>query len=295
MEVLDYHKLKIFKTVADLKSFSKAAEVLFLTQPTVTLQIKKLENYLGVTLLKRDKSGISLTEEGKLLYEYANKIIEDYIQMEEALSSIKRDFSKILVIGASSTIGEFLLPKFLPSFLQERKNLKLNLFIGNSKAVEEGILSRNFYIGLVEDEISSNKISATAFYEDEIVLIANANCDIPEEIEVDQIKNYEFIFREKGSGTRNIVETALRKQGIEIKPNIEISSSKAIARMVANSRYLAFVSRLVIENELKLRSLKIVKVKNFQIKRKFSYITQKNIRLPSTEREFINKLFEFEF
>ncbi|HIE58935.1 MAG TPA: LysR family transcriptional regulator, partial [Hydrogenothermaceae bacterium] len=198
MEVLDYHKLKIFKTVADLKSFSKAAEVLFLTQPTVTLQIKKLENYLGVTLLKRDKSGISLTEEGKLLYEYANKIIEDYIQMEEALSSIKKDFSKILVIGASSTIGEFLLPKFLPSFLQEHKNLKLNLFIGNSKAVEEGILSKNFYIGLVEDEISSNKISATAFYEDEIVLIANANCDIPEEIEVDQIKNYEFIFREKG-------------------------------------------------------------------------------------------------
>lgn len=295
MEVLDYHKLKIFKTVADLKSFSKAAEVLFLTQPTVTLQIKKLENYLGVTLLKRDKSGISLTEEGKLLYEYANKIIEDYIQMEEALSSIKKDFSKILVIGASSTIGEFLLPKFLPSFLQEHKNLKLNLFIGNSKAVEEGILSKNFYIGLVEDEISSNKISATAFYEDEIVLIANANCDIPEEIEVDQIKNYEFIFREKGSGTRNIVETALRKEGIEIKPNIEISSSKAIARMVANSKYLAFVSKLVIENELRLKNLKVVKVKDFQIKRRFSYITQKNIRLPSTEREFINKLFEFEF
>ena len=295
MEVLDYHKLKIFKTVADLKSFSKAAEVLFLTQPTVTLQIKKLENYLGVTLLKRDKSGISLTEEGKLLYEYANKIIEDYIQMEEALSSIKKDFSKILVIGASSTIGEFLLPKFLPSFLQEHKNLKLNLFIGNSKAVEEGILSKNFYIGLVEDEISSNKISATAFYEDEIVLIANVNCDIPEEIEVDQIKNYEFIFREKGSGTRNIVETALGKEGIEIKPNIEISSSKAIARMVANSKYLAFVSKLVIENELRLKNLKVVKVKDFQIKRKFSYITQKNIRLPSTEREFINKLFEFEF
>lgn len=295
MEVLDYHKLKIFKTVADLKSFSKAAEVLFLTQPTVTLQVKKLENYLGVTLLKRDKSGISLTEEGKLLYEYASKIIEDYIQMEEALSSIKKDFSKILVIGASSTIGEFLLPKFLPSFLKEQQNLKLNLFIGNSKAVEEGILSKNFYIGLVEDEISSNKISATAFYEDEIVLIANANCDIPEEIEIDQIKNYEFIFREKGSGTRNIVETALRKQGIEIRPNIEISSSKAIARMVANSRYLAFVSKLVIENELKLGNLKIVKIKDFEIKRKFSYITQKNIRLPSTERNFINKLFEFKF
>ena len=295
MEVLDYHKLKIFKTVADLKSFSKAAEVLFLTQPTVTLQVKKLENYLGVTLLKRDKSGISLTEEGKLLYEYASKIIEDYIQMEEALSSIKKDFSKILVIGASSTIGEFLLPKFLPSFLKEQQNLKLNLFIGNSKAVEEGILSKNFYIGLVEDEISSNKISATAFYEDEIVLIANANCDIPEEIEIDQIKNYEFIFREKGSGTRNIVETALRKQGIEIRPNIEISSSKAIARMVANSRYLAFVSKLVIENELKLGNLKIVNIKDFEIKRKFSYITQKNIRLPSTERNFINKLFEFKF
>jgi len=295
MEVLDYHKLKIFKTVVDLKSFSKAAEVLFLTQPTVTLQIKRLENYLGTTLLKRDKSGISLTEEGKLLYEYASKIIEDYMQMEEALSSIKKDFSKILIIGASSTIGEFLLPKFLPSFLQEHKNLKLNLFIGNSKAVEEGILSKNFYIGLVEDDIYSNKISATAFYEDEIVLIANASCDIPEEIDVDQIKEYDFIFREKGSGTRNIVETALRKQGIEIKPNIEVGSSKAIARMVANSRYLAFVSKLVIENELKLGTLRVVKIKNFQIKRKFSYITQKNIRLPSTERDFINRLFDFEF
>ncbi len=293
MEVLDYHKLKIFKTVVDLGSFSKAAEVLFLTQPTVTLQVKKLENYLGVTLLKRDKSGIKLTPEGELLYKHASKIIDDYLSMEEELSSIKKDFSKILIIGASSTIGDFLLPKFLAHFIKDRENTKVNLFIGNSKAIEEGILSKTFYIGLVEDEIASNKLQATPFYEDEIVLIANANMDIPDKISLKDLKNYKFIFRERGSGTRNVVEHVLKEKGIEIKPDIEASSSKAIAKLVANSNYLAFISKLVVESDLKLNNLKIVKVDDLDIKRKFSYITQKNIRLPTIEREFINEMFNY--
>jgi len=293
MEVLDYHKLKIFKTVVDLGSFSKAAEVLFLTQPTVTLQVKKLENYLGVTLLKRDKSGIKLTPEGELLYKHASKIIDDYLNMEEELSSIKKDFSKILIVGASSTIGDFLLPKFLANFLKNRNNTKVNLFIANSKAIEEGILSKTFYIGLVEDEIASNKLQATPFYEDEIVLIANANMDIPDKISIEDLKKYKFIFRERGSGTRNVVEHALKDKGIEIKPDIEASSSKAIAKFVANSEYLAFISRLVVENDIKLNNLKIVEVDNLKIKRKFSYITQKNIRLPTIEREFINEMFKY--
>ncbi len=293
MEVLDYHKLKIFKTVVDLGSFSKAAEVLFLTQPTVTLQVKKLENYLGVTLLKRDKSGIKLTPEGELLYKHASKIIDDYLSMEEELSSIKKDFSKILIIGASSTIGDFLLPKFLAHFIKDRENTKVNLFIGNSKAIEEGILSKTFYIGLVEDEIASNKLQATPFYEDEIVLIANANMDIPDKISLEDLKKYKFIFRERGSGTRNVVEHVLKEKGIEIKPDIEASSSKAIAKLVANSNYLAFISKLVVESDIKLNNLKIVKVDDLDIKRKFSYITQKNIRLPTIEREFINEMFNY--
>jgi DNA-binding transcriptional LysR family regulator len=293
MEVLDYHKLKIFKTVADTKSFSKAAELLFLSQPTVTLQIKKIENYLGITLFRRDKKGVILTEEGKILYEYASKILDDYNLLEEGLSNLKENLQRSLRIGASTTIGDFLLPDILPSFLGKKEDIKVNLFVGNSKEIEEGILSKTFYIGLIEDEVHSNKYEQFEFFSDEIILIASKDTDIPDVVAPKDLQNYRFVFREQGSGTRNIVEKKLEKEGVKIKADIEISSSKAIARLVANSHYLSFVSRLVVKNLLGIH-LKEIKIEGIKFTRKFYCITQKNIRLPKIDREFVNYLINIE-
>ncbi len=293
MEVLDYHKLKIFKTVADTRSFSKAAELLFLSQPTVTLQIKKIENYLGITLFKREKKGVILTEEGKLLYQYASKILDDYSLLEEGLSNLRENLQKSLRIGASTTIGDFLLPDILPDFIKNKGDIKVNLFVGNSKEIEEGILSKTFYIGLIEDEVHSNKYEQFEFFSDEIILIASKNMDIPEVVKPEDLKNYRFVFREQGSGTRNIVEKKLEKKGVKIKADIEISSSKAIARFVANSDYLSFVSRLVVKNLLGIH-LKEIRVKDLKFTRKFYCITQKNIRLPKIDREFVSYLLNLE-
>ncbi len=293
MEVLDYHKLKIFKTVADTRSFSKAAELLFLSQPTVTLQIKKIENYLGITLFKREKKGVVLTEEGELLYQYASKILDDYSLLEEGLSNLRENLQKNLRIGASTTIGDFLLPDILPDFIKNKGDIKVNLFVGNSKEIEEGILSKTFYIGLIEDEVHSNKYEKFEFFSDEIILIASKNTNIPDVIEPENLKKYRFVFREQGSGTRNIIEKKLEKKGVRIKADIEISSSKAIARFVANSDYLSFVSRLVVKNLLGIH-LKEVKIKGIKFTRKFYCITQKNIRLPKLDREFINYLLSID-
>ncbi|WP_029523235.1 LysR family transcriptional regulator [Persephonella sp. KM09-Lau-8] len=289
MEVLDYHKLKIFKTVADTKSFSKAAELLFLSQPTVTLQIKKIENYLGITLFRRDKKGVILTKEGEIFYKYISKILEDYDLLEEGLSDLKENLQRSLRIGASTTIGDFLLPDILPEFLKGKTDIKVSLFVGNSKEIEEGILSKTFYIGLLEDEVHSNKYEIIEFFNDEIILIASQNTDIPDEIDIKDLKKYKFIFRETGSGTRNIVEKTLEKKGIKIKPDMEISSSKAIARFVSNSEYLSFVSKLVVKNLLGTH-LKEVKINGVEFTRKFYCITQKNIRLPKIDREFVSYL-----
>jgi len=293
MEVLDYHKLKIFKTVADTKSFSKAAELLFLSQPTITLQIKKIENYLGITLFKRDKKGVILTPEGKTLYRYASKILEDYNLLEEGLSNLKENLQKSLRIGASTTIGDFLLPDILPEFISDKESVKVNLFVGNSKEIEEGILSKIFYVGLIEDEVHSNKYEQFEFFSDEIILIASKNADISDEIEPKELEKYRFVFREQGSGTRNIVEKRLEQEGVKVKPEMEISSSKAIARLVANSHYLSFVSRLVVKNLLGVH-LREIRIKDIKFTRKFYCITQKNIRLPKIDREFVNYLLDLE-
>jgi DNA-binding transcriptional LysR family regulator len=282
MEVLDYHKLRIFKAVADLKSFSKAAQMLFLSQPTVTLQIKKIENYLGMTLFRRHKSNLELTEEGKVLYQFASKIIEDYMNMEENLKNVRKNF--VLYIGCSSTIGDYLLPKVITKFLSENPEVSIKIFIGNSKEVEDGVLSKIFNIGLVEDNIISNKLDVSEFYEDEIILIASKNNSISEYLKTqNKLKNYKFIFREFGSGTRNIVEQSLK---IKISPSMEVSSSKAIAKIVQNSDYLAFVSKLVAEDLINDGHLKKIEVDDLKITRKFSIITQKNIRLSSVENRF---------
>jgi DNA-binding transcriptional LysR family regulator len=282
MEVLDYHKLRIFKAVADLKSFSKAAQMLFLSQPTVTLQIKKIENYLGMTLFRRYKSNLELTEEGKVLYQFASKIIEDYMNMEENLKNVRK--TSVLYIGCSSTIGDYLLPKIITKFISENPEVSIKIFIGNSKEVEDGVLSKIFNIGLVEDNIISNKLDVSEFYEDEIILIASKNNSISEYLKTqNELKNYKFIFREFGSGTRNIVEQSLK---IKISPSMEVSSSKAIAKIVQNSDYLAFVSKLVAEDLINDGHLKKIEVDDLKITRKFSIITQKNIRLSSVENRF---------
>jgi len=293
MEILDYHKLKIFKVVADVKSFSKASELLFLTQPTITQQIKKIENYLGITLFKRDKKGVYLTREGKEFYKYVEKILEDYRLLEEKISDLKLKKSSSLFIGASSTIGEYLLPTLLTDFFNSKGYVKTNLFIGNSKEVEEGILSKTFYIGLVEDEITSSKFVKYKFFEDEIVLIASSKNKMENEIDLSDISKFEIIFREKGSGTRNTVQKFLKKKNINISPIMEVGSSKAIAKIVENSNLLGFVSRLVVEDKIKEGKLRIIKINDLSIKRNFYYITQKNINLPKLEREFLLFLQKF--
>ncbi len=297
MEVIDYHRLKIFKTVADLKSFSKAAELLFLAQPTVTLQIKKLENYLGITLFHRKKNEVELTEEGKILYKYAEKILEDYLLMEKELLSIKENIKQHLTIGASTTIGEYFLPQILSSFWKEFPDIKINVFISNSKEIEEGVLSKTFNIGLIEDEINSNKLFVKSFYKDEIILIASKDNPIPSKISVYDLPEYKFIFREVGSGTRNIIENYLRKYNVlrELDIAMEVRSSKAISNIVKKTNLIAFVSKIVVEEDIKKGTLKTITIDDFSIKRDFSFITQKNIRLSAIENEFLNRLLKFRY
>lgn len=283
MEVLDYHKLKIFKTVADLKSFSKAAEILFLSQPTITLQIKKIENYLGITLFQRKKNQLELTEEGKILYRYASKILDDYTQLENEVSSLLSLSKSFLFIGASSTIGEYYLPEILSDFYKENPDIKVNLFIGNSKEVADGVLSKVFNIGLVEDNIESNKFDIRPFYIDEIILIASAKNNIPDTLKIEDLKKYKFVSREIGSGTRNVVEEAV---GIDLNTVMEVSSSKSIISIVEKTDLLAFVSKLVALKSLNEGLVKAIKIENIDIKRKFSIITQKNVRLSSIENKF---------
>ncbi len=287
MEVLDYHKLKIFKTVADVKSFSKAADLLFLTQPTVTQQIKKIENYLGLTLFIRKKDGVFLTKEGMLFYQQVKKILESYEELEEKLANLKKSNIKSLFMGASSTVGEYFLPKFINGFYNLNSGIKINLFIGNSKEIEDGILSKTFHIGFVEDEITSNKFDKVKIFEDEIILIASVKSEINNCIKLTDLEKYPIIFREKGSGTRNIVQRYLKKHNININPVMEISSSRAIANIVENSRFLAFVSKLVVDDMLNAKRLKKIVIDELSIKRNFYYITQKNVNLPFLDRNFL--------
>lgn len=128
----------------------------------------------------------------------------------------------ILNVATSSTIGDFLLPKVIPNFLQENKNIRLNLFVGNSKEVEEAVLSKVFNLGLIEDRINSNKLSIKKFFEDEIILVSSVDNPIEEEISLEELKRYQLIMREQGSGTRNVVESSL---GVKLNPVMEVSNS----------------------------------------------------------------------
>jgi DNA-binding transcriptional LysR family regulator len=271
---LENFRLKVFRTVAEHLNFRKAAEHLFLTQPAVTLQVKALEDDLGIRLFDRTANRVSLTPQGSLLLEYAKKIASLVSQAEQELGEGGK-VSGELALGVSTTIAQYLLPLLLRAFLDENPRIQFSLHSANTSEIVQLLLENKLAIGLIEGPARDRGIRTEPFMQDELVLIT------PPAFESDRLSRDQFVasrllMREHGSGSRHVVEIALENAGFKLKSfnNVmNLDSTEAIKSAVEAGLGIGFVSRWAISKELELGALKVAGVAGLRVMRHFSLIS----------------------
>ncbi len=273
---LENFRLKVFRAAAEHLNFRKAAEGLFLTQPAVTLQIKALEDDLGVRLFDRAAGRVTLTPQGSQLLRYAKKIAALVSEAEQELGAADGSFSGDLSLGVSTTIAQYVLPRLIGAFRDEHPRVQLSLHSGNTEEIVDLLLKGDVSIGLIEGPARDRGIQVQPFMQDELVLIT------PPDSESDQLSGQELLgsnllMREQGSGSRRVVETALAKAGYKLKSFksvMNLDSTEAIKSAVEAGLGIGFVSRWAISKELELGSLRMAAVAGLTMARHFSLISR---------------------
>ena len=271
-------RLKVFYTVANRLSFTKAAGELFITQPAISKHIQELEEQYKIKLFDRNGSKISLTNAGELLLKHTKNIFEIYREIDFEMSSLINERKGLLRIGASTTISQYIIPPLLARFHQKMENIKVNLLNGNTEQIESALLNREIEIGIVEGQSKNKAIRYTQFLKDELVLVCKSSHALAskDEFTADDLKKMSFLIREHGSGTLEVIEHALKSLELKFSDlNIEmqLGSTESIKSYLVNSDCVAFMSVHAIEKELKNQELTILDVKNLSMERYFYIIS----------------------
>lgn len=276
--MFDY-RLKVFYTVANRLSFTKAANELSISQPAVTKHIKEIENQLNTKLFDRKGTTIQLTESGKILFVYAEKSRQLYRDLEFAISQLNKAEKGKLKIGASTTIAQYILPEILAKFNSYYKDINIELVTHNSEDISTLLKNGQIDLGIVEGESKSSYFDYEKFKRDEIVLVCKSNHPlVNKNFKIKDLYDIDLIVREQGSGTQEFIQNQLKKSGLEVqKLNIimQLGSSESIKNYLLHSEALAFLSINTILPELKNNQLSVIDIKNFSIERDFNFITLK--------------------
>jgi DNA-binding transcriptional LysR family regulator len=284
-------RLRVFRIVAEELSFTRAAERLFLTQPAVTMQIKNLEEDLGLRLFDRTGQRIALTEAGRTLHEYARRIAELCAEAEQKLAAIKGETRGTLALGASTTIAQYLLPRLAGEFLAAFPSIQLSILSGNTEEIVCALLDGRIGLGLIEGPPGRSDVRCESFVEDEILLVVPPSHEWASAgpIDAGALKQARIILRERGSGTRQVVEDALRRARMDVKKLhivLDLDSTESIKSAISAGLGIGFVSRWALGKELTLGLLRTVPVKGLRIGREFQFVFHQGPPPGGVEGEF---------
>jgi DNA-binding transcriptional LysR family regulator len=270
-------RLKVFEAVAEHLSFRKASEHLYLSQPAVSLQIKALEEEVGLPLFDRSGSQVSLTPAGVTLLSYTEKLEAVAAEAESALAAFRGEVRGKLTVGASLTIAQYVLPRILGAFLRQNPHLEINVTTHNTERVIEDVVEERSALGLIEGPARRRDVTLEPVLDDELVVIVPPAHEWAEqgEIETEQLRSVPLLLRERGSGTRLVAELALRKAGIrprDLHVVLELDMTEAIKSGVEAGLGIGIVSRWTIRKELELGTLRTVAVRGLRMHRNFSAV-----------------------
>lgn len=292
---MEDHKLKVFCTVAETKSFSKTSEIIHLTQPAVSLQIQALEEKYETKLFDRSSSTVTLTPAGEILYKYAKEILTLYTSAEKAIGKQTGLVKGSLTIGAGSNIGNYILPSLITEFRQSHPKSKIYLIVSNSRRVIELLNAGNIDLGLVEGDVSRQKMIVKKLLFDELVLIVppGHHWAKKKEVSIAELGKEPFIIREPGSATRQMMEKFLGRHGItlhDLRISAILGSTEAIKDAVENGLGISIISRWAARKENKYGTLQFLTIKEEKMVRDFSLIINKNSVSSNSLEEFVSYL-----
>ncbi len=282
-------QLRTFKTVADLASFSLAAQRLKLSQPSVSYQVKELEETLGVPLLDRLGKRVQLTEAGTLLYGYARRMLEVLDEASVAIEEMRGIKRGTLRVGASTTVGIYLLPAALGAFKKLHPGLVISLEIGTRARVQEQVLRNELDLAVVGPALNDPELAIDPFLTDELVVVAPANHPLAgkHELTLKDLAGQPFVMREAASGSRWSLEKAARKAGARLQVAMELGSNGAIKHAVESGLGLAVISRYACALEFSSGRLVELDVHGFPIRRDWHIVHLRRRKLPSSVSDFI--------
>jgi DNA-binding transcriptional LysR family regulator len=281
--------LQSFYVTVKSNSISKAAENLHLTQPGLSMQLKNLEKELGVTLLNRSNKGVEMTEEGKVVFDYAHTILDIKGNIERDLKSL-HEIVPTLIIGSCKSVGEYALPCSIYTFKKFNKDIDIHMQIDNSEEVIKKLCDHTINIGIVQKHPENNSISTKTIISDELVLVGSTYND-KNKISLEELRDLPLILREEGSGTREIILNSLEEKNIDLK-NLNViynlNSPEAIKSSISSDKGFSFLPKLIINKELKKNYLKQIDIDELKIDFKYYLIYRKNYRLTSYEKRFVD-------
>ncbi len=272
-------RLQVFHTVARLLSFTKAADTLHMTQPAVTFQVRQLEEYFNTRLFDRTHNRISLTDAGRRVFEYADRIFSLYAEMENAVREMTGEISGVLVIGASTTIAEYMLPALLGDFKAKYPDVNIHLKVSNTDGIVSMVENNVIDLGVVEAPVLNKNLVVEVCRQDKLVAIVPRSHPLARQpsVTIQRLLEFPFICREEGSGTREVINEYMSIAGLNpshLNVSMELGSPEAIKGAVEAGMGVSIVSRATIHKELQLGSLVEVNL-DPPLERPFSFVHQK--------------------
>lgn len=272
-------RLQVFHTVAGVLNFTRAAEILHMTQPAVTHQIRQLEADFNTRLFDRVNNKISLTPAGIQVLDYASRILSLYDDMHESVKELTGDRSGLLTLGASTTIAEYMLPDLLGGFRREFPDVQVRLRVANTDAIVALVAESSIDLGIVEGAVQKQHLVVEDWQQDELLVIVPNDHPLAKKASVvpADLTRYPFVQREDGSGTRSVINAYLTKHGLhedQLQQPFELGSTEAIKGAVQAGMGISIVSEATVKKELKM-GLLVAKTLSPELRRPFFFVRQR--------------------
>lgn len=286
---MNFHQLHIFNVVAKHRSYSKAAAELYLSQPTVSVHLQKLEQELGMELFEQLGRNIYLTDAGRMLFIYTQKIFALAEEAERALEELQGLHKGRIRLGAGTTPGIYYLPHLLGQFKNDYPGIELILDVANSSEIEKKILANHLDLAVIGERPSEGDLIAEPFRTDHLVMILSPSHPLlkQDNITLEDLARQRFIMREPGSGTRKAIEDAFAREGIHLRVAMEYGSTDGIKHAVAANLGISIVSELAVKLCEQTGLVVVREIPEIEIKRDFSLVYHKDKHLPPLVQTFI--------
>lgn len=292
MQGTNFHRLNIFCFVTKLGSFSKAAQELSLSLPAVSIQVRELEKTFGTPLLHRTRQGPVLTDTGRTVFDYAQRIFALADEMQAAVHDLDDLKGGRLSIGSSTTPGEYILPWVIGLFQKRYPDIEVSLSITNTQTVIKRIIDRDFDLGMAGSVVDLEGLASTPYVDDEIVIIASPEHELASKSNVTlaDLSDQRFILRESGSATRQSAEDCLASHNINVRVVMEIGSNEALKRAVAAGLGLGMVSKFSAAPDIKGGFITTLPVEGWSCHRPITVFYRRDQHLPAAQRAFLRFL-----